>query len=166
MITINLNDPKIKENIKTINALKAMGIYTDEEIQEMYDKQVEADLRSLHETEKNFGGSKMREKLIEIIRKARKKTKEAKCDFEREHIFADELIANGVIVPPCKVGDKVYVVDVCAKEVIERKIMEIRQTEGGMIYIHSCGFDYTATSNGKTFFLSREDAEKALKGVE
>ena len=94
-----------------------------------------------------------------------------------DHILADKEIKHAfellkaekegkLIMPPCKVGDTVYVVDVCAKEVIERKIMEIRQTEWGMIYIHSCGFGYPVTSIGKTVFLSREEAEKALKGVE
>lgn len=49
-----------------------------------------------------------RERLIELIRKAKKNTKGANCDLEREMLFADYLLANGVIVPPCKVGDTVY----------------------------------------------------------
>lgn len=100
---------------------------------------------------------KQREKLIELLHEAE--------IWGNDDVYAeaDFLLANGVIVPPCKVGDKVYVVDVCAKEVIERKIMEIRQTEWGMIYIHTCGFGYPVTSIGKTVFLSREDAEKALR---
>lgn len=48
-----------------------------------------------------------RERLIELIRGARKNTKGANCDLEREMLFADYLLANGVIVPPCKVGDRV-----------------------------------------------------------
>ena len=50
----------------------------------------------------------MRDKLIELIRGAKKNTKGANCDLEREHLFADYLLENGVILPPCKVGDTVY----------------------------------------------------------
>ena len=51
-----------------------------------------------------------RERLIELIRKAKKNTKGASCDLEREMLFADFLLENGVIVPPCKVGDTVYII--------------------------------------------------------
>lgn len=49
-----------------------------------------------------------REKLVELIRNAKKNTKGANCDLERDMLFADYLLENGVIVPPCKVGDTVY----------------------------------------------------------
>lgn len=39
-----------------------------------------------------------RERLIELIRQARKLTHNANCDLERAGIFADHLLANGVIV--------------------------------------------------------------------
>jgi hypothetical protein len=54
------------------------------------------------------GVQTMRDRLIELIRQAKKSTKGANCDLEREMLFADYLLANGVIVPPCKVGDVVY----------------------------------------------------------
>ena len=50
----------------------------------------------------------MRDRLIELIKQAKKHTKDANTDIGRNMIFADHLIENGVIVPPCKVGDKVY----------------------------------------------------------
>lgn len=40
-----------------------------------------------------------RERLIELIRKAKKNTKGASCDLEREMLFADYLLANGVMLP-------------------------------------------------------------------
>lgn len=43
MITITLDDKHIRENLKAIADLKELGIYTDEEIQEMYDRQVAYD---------------------------------------------------------------------------------------------------------------------------
>ena len=50
----------------------------------------------------------MRDRLIELIKEAKKHTKNANSDIERNMILADHLLANGVIVPPCKVGDKMY----------------------------------------------------------
>lgn len=54
-----------------------------------------------------------KDRLIELIRGAKKNIKGANCDLEREHFFADYLIENGVIVLPCKVGDKVAVRACC-----------------------------------------------------
>lgn len=43
MITINLGDPNVVENFKALDELRKTGIFTDEQLQQMYDKQVEAD---------------------------------------------------------------------------------------------------------------------------
>ena len=43
MVTINLGDPNAVENFKALNELRKTGIFTDEQLQQMYDKQVEAD---------------------------------------------------------------------------------------------------------------------------
>lgn len=43
MITVDLHDPKLKENLEAINELRKSGLFTDEQLQEMYNKQVEAD---------------------------------------------------------------------------------------------------------------------------
>lgn len=50
----------------------------------------------------------MRDRLIELIKGAKNKAKDGNCDIERNMLFADHLLRNGVIVPPCKVGDTVY----------------------------------------------------------
>ncbi|MBR6793356.1 MAG: hypothetical protein IKM48_03225 [Clostridia bacterium] len=39
-----------------------------------------------------------RDRLIELIKNARKNTKGANCDIERNMLFADHLLANGVVV--------------------------------------------------------------------
>ncbi len=39
-----------------------------------------------------------REKLIELIQNAKKNTKGANCDLERDMLFADYLLENGVMV--------------------------------------------------------------------
>lgn len=43
MIEINLGDINVVENLKAIEQLRRTGMFIDEELQEMYDKQVEAD---------------------------------------------------------------------------------------------------------------------------
>ena len=43
MISINLDEPNVVENFKAMNELRHTGLFSDEELQEMYDKQVEAD---------------------------------------------------------------------------------------------------------------------------
>lgn len=53
-----------------------------------------------------------REKLIKLIKNAKKNTKGANCDLERDMLFADYLLENGVIVPPCKMGDTVWLITV------------------------------------------------------
>ena len=40
---MNLDDINIFENFKAIKDLRRTGMFTDEELQELYDKQVEAD---------------------------------------------------------------------------------------------------------------------------
>ena len=76
---------------------------------------------------------------------------------------ADYLIKNGVIAPPVKVRDTVYHYGYSFKV----EIIEILQGET----IYKCGNDGTddymafAEENiGKTVFLTKEEAEKALKG--
>lgn len=46
-----------------------------------------------------------KEKLLEIVAKAKKKTKEAKSNIERNLIFVEELLANGVIVAPMPMAE-------------------------------------------------------------
>ena len=65
----------------------------------------------------------------------------------------DYLVANGVITLPCKVGDKVYQTD--GVRLYESQIKSI-------IYdTNNIAFDENAI--GKSIFLTREEAEKALK---
>lgn len=42
MITITLDDPFIRENLKAVADLKELG-FSDEAIQELYDRQIEID---------------------------------------------------------------------------------------------------------------------------
>ena len=80
--------------------------------------------------------------------------------------IADYLLANGVIVPPLKLGNKIY-------QIFGNKIVKIEVSDIEIIFRHSCGtvrkkylYNYNAFTNddfGKTVFLTKEEAEKALK---
>ena len=84
----------------------------------------------------------------------------AVCGSER---LADYLLANGVIVPPCKLGDTVWFIR--NNEIIETCVEKIILKHGGLYIKLCCNSMYETTCNsiGKTVFLTREEAEKALK---
>ena len=98
------------------------------------------------------------------------------CVLEQK---ADHLLDNGVVVPPCKVGETVYYVSnspmslsVEANTVYEAHISRIVTTQYGttlVIQIHnSYGCTEIPDINewGKTVFLTKEEAEAKLKGGE
>ena len=87
--------------------------------------------------------------------------------------IADYLLANGVIVLPCKVGDVVYILE----DWVYRIFLE--EKEVGTISIQGTndfskelwedcrgGLIGAFADFGKTLFLTREEAEQALKGGE
>ena len=43
MITIDLRDEKLTKNLKNIQFLASTGMYTDEQIQQLYEEQVKKD---------------------------------------------------------------------------------------------------------------------------
>ena len=89
----------------------------------------------------------------------------------RPDTIADYLISNGVILPPCKVGDTVYVIDYtrCGKRMFKCFVEEITRNFYGTYYYLDWGSNnprFTAcneASFGKTVFLTKEEAEKALE---
>ena len=110
----------------------------------------------------------MRDKLIETIQNS-----VGGCARHWAEVIADGLIDSGVIVPPCKVGDKVYkitrnkvkecevvFVGISADEKCSHFNFVERYADGKFYKSYSMVFDVI----GKTVFLSREDAEKKLKG--
>jgi hypothetical protein len=117
----------------------------------------------------------MRNRLVELLKNAHDEQKYLTSDKSIQAI-ADYLLANGVVVPPCKVGDRVYMVihDKRTKKPIECNVIGFwytnhedcctihlsRYIDGKL---HST-FSVRFTDIGKTVFLTREDAERALKG--
>lgn len=112
----------------------------------------------------------MRERLIDIL----VSKPYGHSSYEE---FADYLLANGVIVPPCKAGDTVYkpiITDDTHKPAIwDITITQISIETGklsndayaiGTICKSKSGESFNFDEIGKTVFLTREEAEKALEG--
>ena len=119
----------------------------------------------------------MRDRLVELLKGAEKKVMEkVSAPLSLDEwigIYADHLLANGVIVLPCKVGDTVWLIESLNWQrtewgIGEGKVSMIQQKADKswkfrVTKNHSVQ-DYTTGSIGKTVFLTREEAERALKG--
>ena len=137
----------------------------------------------------------MRDRLIELISKSDEECKHTKdcknCSgygkgsMCMNYHIADYLLANGVIVPPVKVGDEVWMIDKvfdskkrqhktevcefvvrsisvsCNSKNVWIKKFRICQVKDGKIISHQHNISFAEI--GKTVFLSREKAEAKLK---
>ena len=123
-----------------------------------------------------------RDRLIELLKKADQKCADTLCENcpvvgngENclDHLIADHLLANGVIVPPCKVGDWLWVVK---KDYVSEcfrvdgfddrnLVMYMQDNEHNLSLVYKgikiCRVPFNEI--GKTVFLTKEEAEKALK---
>lgn len=124
----------------------------------------------------------MRERLIELLRDTFNYTNSVCIDFdEAVEINADYLLENGVVALPCKVGDDVYVIEPCTcfnnyrsfEECHRRRtaatkwidIVNVQKKHHKKclkLFIRPFKIEYL-NKVGKTVFLSREDAERALR---
>lgn len=86
---------------------------------------------------------------------------------------ADYLLANGVIAPPCKVGDTVYYINLYnhimlyKHEVYEAEVVRLVVTRYGVspvIRVKSVysTYEIPGVEFGKNVFLTREEAEQVL----
>ena len=109
-----------------------------------------------------------RERLIKLLGCKYNCVDRNKCLEEQ----ADNLLENGVIVPPVEVGQTVYVIDHTSNELsIFRCGVTQISIESDDIYFHldwgevrprlSC---VSIDKVGEIVFLTKEEAEKALKG--
>ena len=108
---------------------------------------------------------KQHDRLIELIKEARKVANSYAVADINETI-AEQLLKNGVIVPPCKVGDKVYTL--FYKNIDEGAVVSCEYSRAsGFSYMSSNGKVPTLFNErniGKTVFFTKEEAEAALKG--
>ena len=112
----------------------------------------------------------MRDRLIELIQNAVNG-----CARNWAEIIADHLLANGVIVPPCKIGDIVYFIyETYDEEGINRCVLDCKVEQLGIdsksmwfklklpLGVKLIGY-FRNNELDKTVFLTKEEAEQALK---
>lgn len=75
--------------------------------------------------------------------------------------LADHLLANGVIVPPCKVGDMVYRVYRESNIIVEESVISVGVDKEGIFIETSAAMYYELHFNWLLYFTQAE-AEKAL----
>ncbi len=124
---------------------------------------------------------KQRDRLVELLAESSEKVGDY---IDSRHIVptaeevhslrADYLLANGVIVPPCKVGDKVYEVLLKCDYIRSLNVVGFHLGKFPDLRGHKrkeylvCYSDYSLTrvdidKFGKTVFLTKEEAEAKLK---
>ena len=115
-----------------------------------------------------------RERLIELLMQGELEAEKqgvfncSRSEWKAE-IMADFLLENGVIVPPVQVGATVYCTDSYRHLIKPLEIIGFEVDYTKRICKYYCsGGDYTPAwfnpaEIGKTVFLTREEAEKALK---
>lgn len=79
--------------------------------------------------------------------------------------LADYLLEHGVIALPCKVGDRVYRPSDCLG-VVQFVIISFNIYESEMFFTDDSENIIYLSDIGKTVFLTREEAEQALKECE
>ena len=95
----------------------------------------------------------MRDRLIEIIKKT-------VVPYFAEFI-ADDLIADGWMRPPCKVGQTIY--RNIRDKTLKFKIVKIEDFGDKMLFIDDAGKWFGVIDIGTRVFLAKEEAEQALK---
>ena len=114
----------------------------------------------------------MRDRLIELLKKADKYASGVCTDYdEAQAVCAEYLISEGVIVPPCKVGDTIYFV---SRGEIIPMVVNCISFNGNYQYCLNCNYadeeqygysllTFTDKVRGYMFGFTKEEAEKALK---
>lgn len=118
------------------------------------------------------------ERLIELIRNTPKPPftvcgRAQGKTYQTAKNIADHLLANGVIVPPCKVGDTVYVlIGEPSRAVKEFRVRTIvfNETHDSIGFTNKSMFTIWDKRwydfFGKIIFTTRDEAEKALEGMQ
>ena len=104
----------------------------------------------------------MRERLIELLGQIR--GDEIALTNEEADILIDHLLANGVIVPPCKVGDIFYGINETSYDDYEVLGFKFSTRKGDdkdvLIVLTTYDMEFVW---GEEAFLTKEEAENVLK---
>ena len=121
----------------------------------------------------------MRDRLIRLIDQADEECKHTKdckiCSGNGKgsqcmnYHIADDLIANGVVVPPCKIRTKIY--KIVLGKIYEYEVASYTVDAEGFSFIHLAyvegntiyGVTHSIEEFNKQYYLAREDAERALR---
>ena len=97
---------------------------------------------------------------------------ESLCSYDHLRELAEADKDGRVVVLPCKVGDTIYFAR--ARPILQYKVTGFEMGEASISQVRSkhidketgltFNFTFRPGSIGKTVFLSREEAEKAMKG--
>ena len=112
----------------------------------------------------------MRDRLIELTKASLMRHIDKSCKLAEN--IADDLLAEGVIVPPVKINQFVYVIDRAdiRQPIKEKIVLEIQcEYSGNLIVLQDTSLRlrraYRFGDFGKTIFLTEREAEKALAEV-
>ena len=117
----------------------------------------------------------MKDRLIELLKKTPHGTYTLENVIEPlyiENVMAKYLLENGVIVPPCKVGDVVYLImdaETVHRRILETEVIEISMNNRKQVHLMTTKkyrYNFTMVpfeDFGKTVFLTREEAVAKLK---
>ena len=102
-----------------------------------------------------------RERLIGLVDKAKEEYANDITDHTETDYIVECLLNNGVIVPPCKVGDTVYYI--AFGKVYKGKCHAItRHKDSLQIHLYDYDGDNASISANRVF-LTKEEAEEKLK---
>lgn len=114
----------------------------------------------------------MRNRLIELIDQKQVYGIYHNLYLRDNDELADHLLANGVVVPPCKVGQTVYVTDILSGKICECEVITVKGFAGeeNTLIEYAAPKEITGvvsyespdTEIGISIFLTREEAEEAL----
>jgi hypothetical protein len=107
----------------------------------------------------------MRNRLIEILKKSG-----ASFENALPEEIADHLLAHGVIAPPCYIGQEIWHITKHYDgriEIRKGKVSMLQQKSDKSwkirITVNSSVWDFTPNEIGTEYFLTREEAERALE---
>ena len=108
----------------------------------------------------------MRDKLVELTKASLIRHIDKSCQLAEN--IADDLLAEGVIVPPCNIGDTLYYP--AFGRVLLYKVISIKLNSKGLYVVcENClsksQMTHQATQIGKTIFRTKKEAEWALVEV-
>jgi hypothetical protein len=109
----------------------------------------------------------MRDRLVKLLgnRCCSKQIPCEICEYQNfgdchKYALAEHLIANGVIVPPCKVGQTVYSFAYPRTDII---VIDEETVEDCHFIVETDECYYDERDIGRTVFLTKEQAEQKLK---